>query len=440
MASKVVRIFDKVNKDPKEAWFSTSLSDVNNRINSAGIPANAEITKVRLYVNADFDGGGLGSPKVYLQFGFGTEGSISALLMGDTQIGKELVNYPSDSGVEIPSTYVNKYSPFGFSSAIGARFVAYIHTAHILVTELTVNYAEVIIDYHIPTYTATFKNWDGTELQRVTVERGLTPSYTGATPTKASTAEYTYTFAGWSPAVSAVTGDATYTAQFEASLRMYTVYVECKASESGEKCSVTGEGVYHYGDTITLTAVNLPPYHDSVGWYFFGKVNSKYYDVNPLVLTLNDEFLKDVRDDGFLGFTCAPMHSGFTIKANVLPDSNAGAVEFGLFIDMDGDGYRESWFSTDLISPEGYLVTYDQRNNKGIEAIPKSGYKFVKWQDGNTENPRRLTINGHATYTAYFEKLFPEFTSAEMIYGGKQISRENKVIAGQGFIISVAVT
>ena len=66
-------------------------------------------------------------------------------------------------------------------------------------------------------YTITFKNDDDTVYEEVEVAYGETPTPTKDNPTKADDATYSYTFAGWTPTVEAVTGDATYTATYTAS-------------------------------------------------------------------------------------------------------------------------------------------------------------------------------------------------------------------------------
>ncbi len=86
-------------------------------------------------------------------------------------------------------------------------------------------------------YTITFNNYDGTQLQSTAVKKGATPAYSGETPTKAEDASYTYSFTGWSPAITAVSATATYTAQFSSTPKAVTYYYIDPAT--GEETSVS---------------------------------------------------------------------------------------------------------------------------------------------------------------------------------------------------------
>lgn len=66
----------------------------------------------------------------------------------------------------------------------------------------------------VNTYEIIFADEDGSVLQKEDVPYGETPSYKGATPVKAADEIYTYAFSGWTPDISEVTKNATYTATF----------------------------------------------------------------------------------------------------------------------------------------------------------------------------------------------------------------------------------
>lgn len=86
-------------------------------------------------------------------------------------------------------------------------------------------------------FTITWKNWDGEEIKSYTydpvtgdpeeveysVTYGTQAQYLGSNPTRPADIDYTYSFAGWAPALGKVTSDVTYTATYEKQQRKYTI-------------------------------------------------------------------------------------------------------------------------------------------------------------------------------------------------------------------------
>jgi hypothetical protein len=76
-------------------------------------------------------------------------------------------------------------------------------------------------------YSVTWVNWDNTVLESESVAYNSLASFDGSAPTRATTAEYTYTFSGWDhgfvAGTSLVTYDIVYTAQYTSTIRQYTI-------------------------------------------------------------------------------------------------------------------------------------------------------------------------------------------------------------------------
>ena len=102
-------------------------------------------------------------------------------------------------------------------------------------------------------YTITFVDEDWTtELDSQELDYWATPVYAWETPTKAATAQYTYTFSWWTPEIATVTADATYTATYSSEVNQYTVSIAPNDESYGtvDESSIDVD----YGTTISASS------------------------------------------------------------------------------------------------------------------------------------------------------------------------------------------
>ena len=137
-------------------------------------------------------------------------------------------------------------------------------------------------------------NWT-TVLQSWKVDEWETPEYTGDTPTKAATAQYTYTFSGWKPTVWPISKKTDFKAQFTSTVNEYTISIAPNdadlgaVSESsvtdvpyGTKISIDEEtGALVIGEWETATTVTGTP----AEWYGLVNWTDDLWEALPATLS-----------------------------------------------------------------------------------------------------------------------------------------------------------
>ncbi len=215
----------------------------------------------------------------------------------------------------------------------------------------------------IPTttgYTITWLNEDGTELlKEENVPAGTMPAYAATTaPTKQPDAQYTYTFAGWSPDIVAVTGDATYTATYTAT-PIQTGYTITWLNEDGsvlEKDENVAEGTIptYDGATPTKTTATTQGNYVFTGW-------------TPDIVA--------VTADATYTATFQPVQPSY----NVIIQAEHGRVKV--------------------------TATFPEQSNVTVEADNDAAPTFKQWSDGSTDLPRTVPAAVGDSTTAEFNRL-----------------------------------
>ena len=237
-------------------------------------------------------------------------------------------------------------------------------------------------------YTVKFVNHDGTVLQTSTVEHGSTPSYTKATPTKPATAQYTYTFSGWNPSIGAISGNTTYTAQFTATKRKYTINFVNYDNSPLETKEV------EYGVKPTYTGATPKKSSDAQYDYVFSTWTPS------IVAVTGAATYKAVFNSVIRYYTVSVIDGIINLASGNLAD---GKYSYGSILK--------------------------------IIANEKVGYKFVNWSGNSTSTEKEIshTVTGDASFIANYRTLQMKFKSVKILHhsSNEVASPTNPLVGGK---------
>ena len=259
-------------------------------------------------------------------------------------------------------------------------------------------------DYIVNKYTVTFKNYDGTTLQTIEVEYGQNAEYSLSTPTKPSTAQYTYTFSKWDKSLENITENTEVVAEFGSVINCYTITWQ---NYNGDILEVDSNVEYgttpSYNATTPTKECNAQYTYVFNGWdpnivdvvgnatytaKFLSSVNQydvifKNYD-DTILLSIKAEYGMCVSYSG-----SSPTRTGYSFESwdyNLNNVITHDTIITAIFIP---NNYEISYFYESLpglIEQIDQDVTYDSFVTlKSNNIFSKKGYTISKWSNNQED-------------------------------------------------------
>ena len=263
-----------------------------------------------------------------------------------------------------------------------------------------------------------------------------------STATLSATPNYGYRFTAWNdgneenPRTISVTNDVTYIATF-VEIPPIATYTITALSSNPTIGVVTGGGSYYEGTEVTLTAT------PSEGYAFISWNDGE--TLNPRQITVSGDALYIA---SFIEANVVTNYEVNVASSNLAYGtvSGSGVYSLGNVVEISAtafDGYMfTSWNDGNTDNPRSitvignamyvanfavipptpvYTITamsinqaygmvlgggeYEENAVATLTATAANGYEFTSWNDGNTENPREITVTRDAIYIAYFDEL-----------------------------------
>ena len=246
--------------------------------------------------------------------------------------------------------------------------------------------------------------------------------------TLTATAYDGYHFLKWNdgntqnPRYMAAVRDTTFTAIFVSNVSTITV-----GNANPDWGNVSGSGVYYYMNLVSLTATPMYGYHFS-RWNDGNTQNPRtitvmqdssftaYFAVNTysIVGTSNSTAMGSVTGGGTytylheMSLTATPAFGYHFVQWNDQNTDNPRTItvtrDSAFTAQFAANSYSITAEPNNPTMGSAYgSGTYNFNTTATLTAVAEYGYHFTQWSDGVTDNPRTVTVQNSATYTAQFE-------------------------------------
>ncbi len=295
-------------------------------------------------------------------------------------------------------------------------------------------------------YQITFRNYDNTILAQAMVEYGTLPVYSGQTPTKSSTVDTAFTFAGWNIEIAPATENATYTATYTQSTRKYLVSFDSRGGTSVDSKNI------EYNTKIGTLPETSRDHYTFIGWYsapasgvkatentivtgeitYYAHWKTVNYTItlqldggsvsgnNPILYTVEtDDFslpMAEKEGHTFIGWAA----DGQTpTKDYVIVKGSTGNLIINAYYSVNN--YEISWENHDgtLLDQKtiayGELPVYEGPTPTKVGDVEFS-YTFIGW------TPEIAAVSQNTTYVATYQAISKTYTFSFDAKGGEEVS------------------
>lgn len=265
-------------------------------------------------------------------------------------------------------------------------------------------------DYHavydstVRSYAITFINTDSSKIESASFEYGKMPSCTKI-PTRAATAEWTYSHKGWKPALDFVTEDASYLAIYD------SVKVKYKVTFMNGTSVIDTQSVAYGEAAVAPTNVNREGYK-FVGWNTsFAKVTEaltvKALFEELIIRTVNvvdvdGEKIDNVKIEDGETYTLpeAPEKDGYTFDAYYNGDQKLGVA--GDAISVVANITITAIYTKDPESSSSSVVKSSSSSAKSSSSsIPKSSSSIKSSSSAKSSSSQAKSSSSMETNTVY---------------------------------------